>query len=112
MTFRRIPFGYSDLLLLARSENGKNGEYMSEWNITYRGIVYPWHCDHMGHMNVMWYAGKFDEACWQLLAILGLHPSRFAQDGTGMAAEEQQSQYKRELRAGDAVTIQSALLES
>ena len=32
---------------------------MSEWKTTYRGIVYPWHCDHMGHMNVMWYAGKF-----------------------------------------------------
>ena len=84
---------------------------MSEWKITYRGIVYPWHCDHMGHMNVMWYAGKFDEACWQLLAMLGLHPSRFAQDGTGMAAVEQHIQYKRELHAGDAVTVQSALLE-
>jgi hypothetical protein len=23
-----------------------------------------------GHMNVMWYAGNFDEACWQLLAML------------------------------------------
>ena len=84
---------------------------MSEWKITYRGIVYPWHCDHMGHMNVMWYSGKFDEACWQLLATLGLHPARFAQDGTGMAAVEQHIQYKRELKAGDAVTIQSALLD-
>jgi len=84
---------------------------MSEWRITYRGMVYPWHRDHMGHMNVMWYAGKFDEACWQLLAMLGLHPSRFAQDGTGMAAVEQRIQYKRELRAGDAVKIQSKLLE-
>lgn len=84
---------------------------MSEWKITYRGIVYPWHCDHMGHMNVMWYAGKFDEACWQLLAMLGLDRSRFAQDGTGMAAVEQHVQYKRELHAGDALTIQSALLE-
>jgi len=84
---------------------------MSEWKITHRGIVYPWQCDHMGHMNVMWYAGKFDEACWQLLAILGLHPSRFAQDATGMAAVEQHIQYKRELHAGDAITIKSALLE-
>jgi acyl-CoA thioester hydrolase len=30
--------------------------------LTYRGTIYPWHCDHMGHMNVMWYVGKFDEA--------------------------------------------------
>jgi len=84
---------------------------MSEWKMTYRGVVYPWHCDHMGHMNVMWYSGKFDEACWQLLATLGLDQSRFRQDGTGMAAVEQHTQYRRELHAGDAVTIQSALLE-
>jgi acyl-CoA thioester hydrolase len=84
---------------------------MSEWKVTYRGIVYPWQCDHMGHMNVMWYTGKFDEACWQLLSMLGLNPSRFAKDGTGMAAVEQHIQYKRELRPGDAITIQSAVLE-
>jgi acyl-CoA thioester hydrolase len=84
---------------------------MSEWKVTYRGVVYPWHCDHMGHMNVMWYAGKFDEACWQLLAMLGLDRARFAEDGSGMAAVEQHIQYKRELHAGDAVTVQSALLE-
>jgi acyl-CoA thioester hydrolase len=65
----------------------------------------------MGHMNVMWYASKFDEACWQLLGMLGLDRSRFAEDVTGMAAVEQHIQYKRELHPGDAVTIQSALLE-
>ena len=84
---------------------------MSEWMMTYRGVVCPWHCDHMGHMNVMWYAGKFDEACWQLLSMIGLSTARFKQDGTGMAAVEQHIQYKRELHAGDSVTIQSALLE-
>jgi len=65
----------------------------------------------MKHMNVMWYASKFDEACWQLLSMLGLTPSRFEKNGTGMAAVEQHIQYKRELHAGDAITIQSALLE-
>jgi len=25
---------------------------------TYRGTVYPWQCDHVGHMNIMWYAGN------------------------------------------------------
>jgi acyl-CoA thioester hydrolase len=43
--------------------------------------------------------------------MLGLQPARFAQEGTGMAAVEQHTQYKLELHAGDAVTIQSALLE-
>ena len=33
---------------------------MSDLPLTYRGGVYPWHCDHVSHMNVMWYVGKFD----------------------------------------------------
>ncbi len=33
---------------------------------TYQGTVYPWNCDHMGHMNVQFYVAKFDEAIWNL----------------------------------------------
>lgn len=84
---------------------------MSASIVTYRGLVYPWHCDHMGHMNVMWYTGKFDEACWQFLSMLGLTPARFTPNGIAMAALEQHIEYKRELHAGDAVSIKSALLE-
>ena len=84
---------------------------MAELPITYRGTVYPWQCDHMGHMNVMWFVGKFDEATWQLFALLGLSRSRLSKDGAGMAGLEQHIEYKRELRAGDLVTIRSAVLE-
>lgn len=84
---------------------------MSEFAITYRGTVYPWQCDHMGHMNVMWYAGKFDEACWQLLSTLGLTRSRFRAQGVGMVAIEQHIDYKRELHGGDIITIRSAVTE-
>lgn len=84
---------------------------MAESMVTYRGTVYPWHCDHMGHMNVMWYVGKFDEATWHLLAALGLTPDRLRQDDIGMAAVEQRIEYKRELLAGDLITIQSSIQE-
>jgi len=84
---------------------------MSESMVTYRGRVYPWQCDHMGHMNVMWYVGKFDEASWQLLSLLGLTRARFERDKAGMAAVEQRIAYKRKLRAGDIITIRSAILE-
>jgi acyl-CoA thioester hydrolase len=79
--------------------------------LTYRGIVYPWHCDHMGHMNVMWYVGKFDEATWQLMASLGLTPALLRDTATGMVAVEQTLSYQRELLAGDAVSVYSAILE-
>ena len=84
---------------------------MSEPLVTYRGVVYPWHCDHMGHMNVMWYVGKFDEATWQLMASIGLPPARLRSDGIGMVAVEQHLEYKRELIAGDLVTICSSVQE-
>ena len=77
---------------------------------TYRGAVYPWHCDHMGHMNVMWYVGKFDEATWRLFAHLGLTPSRLRDEARGMAAVEQHITYERELHAGDVVSIASAVV--
>jgi acyl-CoA thioester hydrolase len=84
---------------------------MTEFTVTHRGTVYPWQCDHMGHMNVMWYVAKFDEASWQLLSWLALTRARFAHDGSGMAAAEQRIEYKHELRAGDVVTIRSTVLE-
>jgi acyl-CoA thioester hydrolase len=73
---------------------------------TYRGTVYPWQCDHVGHMNIMWYVGKFDEANWSLLT-----PSYLRESGRGMAAVQQNISYKRELLAGDIVEVTSRLLE-
>ncbi|HEX8892304.1 MAG TPA: acyl-CoA thioesterase [Terriglobales bacterium] len=84
---------------------------MAEFILTSRGGVYPWHCDHMGHMNVMWYVGKFDEASWQLLARLGLTRTRRAREGRGAVALDQRIDYRPELHAGDLITIRSRVLE-
>ena len=84
---------------------------MAKFRITHRGTVYPWQCDHMGHMNVMWYTGKFDEASWQFLASLGFTRARLRKENACMAALEQHLTYKRELHAGDIVTIRSTVIE-
>lgn len=78
---------------------------------TYRGVVYPWHCDHMGHMNVMWYVGKFDEATWGLMAQAGVTAAYLRDNARGMVAVEQHIQYQRELLAGDTISIFSEFLE-
>ena len=79
--------------------------------ITYRGAVYPTQCDHMGHMNVAWYVSKFDEATWQLFATIGLTRARMRDEKLGVAGVEQHIEYKRELFAGDVVTVTSTILE-
>jgi acyl-CoA thioester hydrolase len=78
---------------------------------TYRGTVYPWQCDHVGHMNIMWYVGKFDEANWNLLARIGLPPSYMRESGRALVAVQQNIAYKHEIFAGDIVEIKSQLLE-
>ena len=78
---------------------------------TYRGVVYPWHCDHMGHMNVMWYTGKFDEATWGLFASIGVTNTYTREQKRGMVAVQQNTTYKNELVAGDVISIRSFFLE-
>jgi acyl-CoA thioester hydrolase len=84
---------------------------MTEALLTYRGTVYPWHCDHVGHMNVMWYVGKFDEASWQLFNMLGLSASYLRGAQRAMAAVEQHVSYLQELHAGAVVCVRSRVLE-
>ena len=83
---------------------------MSDEFLTFKGTVYPWHCDHMGHMNVMWYVGRFDEATWHFLAEFGLSNNAFEDYNIGMAALEQTVQYKRELHAGAQIEVWSHLI--
>jgi acyl-CoA thioester hydrolase len=66
--------------------------------ITYKGCVYPWQCDQVGHMNTMWYVGKFDEANWNHVARVGLTPSYLRAEERGRAAV---ITYKREFLAGE-----------
>jgi len=60
---------------------------------------------------VMWYVGKFDEATWQLLASVGLSSARLRKEQIGMVAVEQHIEYKREVLAGDLLTIRSSVQE-
>lgn len=78
---------------------------------TYRGVVYPWQIDHMGHMNVQFYTARFDEATWHFFAAIGITPTYLKTNGRGMAAVDQHTQYMQELHAGALIRITSELLE-
>jgi acyl-CoA thioester hydrolase len=83
---------------------------MREHRLTHRGVVQAWQCDHMGHLNVMWYVGKFDEGTWNLLASIGLTPAYLRERKRLMVAVDQCITYRRELLAGDLITVESAVL--
>jgi len=79
---------------------------------TYRGTVYPWQLDHVGHMNVQFYTARFDEATWHFFSSLGISSRYLREQRRGMAALEQHTRYKRELHAGALICITSELLEA
>jgi acyl-CoA thioester hydrolase len=62
---------------------------MQQRHETYRGFVYPWTADHLGHMNVQFYVGRFDEASWHFLAQLGLPPRLLEKQRRSFVAAEQ-----------------------
>jgi acyl-CoA thioester hydrolase len=78
---------------------------------TARGTVHRWQCDHMGHVNVRAYGERFEEACWQFYAMLGIRPSRLRNGEIHMAAVQQDTAYRRELLGGDVVVVRTTLLE-
>ena len=45
---------------------------MAEWTETNRGVVFPWQCDHYGHLNVRYYTHFFDDAGFQIWSLIGL----------------------------------------
>src|ERR1700754_3985555 len=96
----------------AGHDDPKMEEARMDDGLTYRGVVYPWQCDHNGHMNVMWYVSKFDEANWSLIARVGLlKPSYAREQGRGFVALEQNIAYKREVHAGELLEVRSRLVE-
>ena len=76
---------------------------------TYRGAIYPWHCDHQGHLTVMHYFGFFDHAAWQLITQMGFPRSRLDQERKGFVDVKATIEYQAEQHVGDCLHILSGL---
>ena len=78
---------------------------------TYKGVVYPQQCDLFGHMNIQFYMAKYDEAAWNFFSQLGFDTHFFHVQRKGLAALEHHIRYFKELKAGEALYIESTLLK-
>ena len=43
-----------------------------EWHEVHRGLVFPWRCDHFGHLNARWYGHHFDDGGFHLFSMAGV----------------------------------------
>ena len=83
---------------------------MSEgWMEAFRGVVYPWHCDHLGHLTVQHYVGMFDQASWHLLSAVGFTWEATKQSRRSFVDARHTVEYKAEQPVGSLIAIESAV---
>jgi acyl-CoA thioester hydrolase len=77
---------------------------------TFRGVVFPWHCDSMGHMSVQHQMPLLDNAVYHLLGEFG--PTAGLVDGrnAGWADVSHTINYQHELVAGDLLLLRSGIV--
>ena len=80
---------------------------MTDAKITYRGVVYPWQCDGMGHFTTRHYMAMFDEAGWHFLYEVGFDPGLITKKNIGWADVRHEIEYLQEVREGELVVIES-----
>ncbi|HZD26598.1 MAG TPA: thioesterase family protein [Alphaproteobacteria bacterium] len=82
---------------------------MSGWTETTRGVVYPWHCDHLGHMNVQHYVGWFDVGAFHFMSMLGFRSHDMHDIGATLVDAQHTIRYLNEQRVGSLFRIDSAI---
>lgn len=77
---------------------------------TFRGVVFPWHCDMMGHMSVQHQMPLLDNAAYHLLGEFG--PPTSVEEGRrlGWADVSHEIRYLHELSAGDLLVLRSGIV--
>jgi acyl-CoA thioesterase FadM len=82
------------------------------WLETYRGMVQRWELDAVDHFTVAFYFLRFDDAALALREALGLGPEALARAKRRLVTESAHVHYRRELRAGDLLHVQSGVVEA
>lgn len=86
----------------------KGESIMGQWMETNRAVVFPAHCDHIGHMNVRWYAHAFDTASFHAWARIGVTFEAMHREGAVTVVARTATDYLREVRAGTLIVVESA----
>ena len=78
---------------------------MSELVELNRCVVFPWNCDHYGHMNVRWYAHHFDDAAYQLWSIHGISTKELCRRNLHNVIANTSTNFIKETNTGDILLV-------
>jgi len=81
---------------------------MSGWMETHRAVVFPWNCDHLGHLNVRYYGHFFDDAGWHLWSSIGISHATLKEAGVGTVVANINTDFIQEASPGELLLVESA----
>jgi len=81
------------------------------WIETYRGTVHRWEADNVEHFTVAYYFARLEDATLALVEALGLGDDALG-GGRAVAMSRCRVRYRRELRVGDILHIESGVLRA
>ena len=84
---------------------------MSQWMETNRTVVFPAHCDHLGHMNVRYYAHAFDDASFHAWALIGITFEAMHAEGAVTVVAHTATDFIREVTTGSLIKVESAFVK-
>ncbi|MGE0653051.1 MAG: acyl-CoA thioesterase [Alphaproteobacteria bacterium] len=84
---------------------------MTDWIDTARMVVFPSHCDHLGHMNVRWYAHVFDDGSFQIWPLIGITNRLMQEAGVVTVVARTATDFQHEVRAGDMLKVETGFVK-
>ena len=76
-----------------------------------RGVVFPWHCDQYGHMNVRWYAHFFDDGSFLSWSTIDFDMAAAVENGMHTVVVKSTTEFKRETLAGTTLSMMGQFIE-
>jgi acyl-CoA thioester hydrolase len=85
---------------------------MAEWTETNRGVVFPWQCDHYGHLNVRYYTHFFDDAGFQIWSLIGLKLDDIHARGVHPVVAQITVTFLHELKPGSLIKVKGGFTKA
>ena len=80
---------------------------MTQWMETHRAVIHPWYCDHLGHMNVRFYAHFFDDAGFHIWNHIEGAQAIMKKYGIGVVVAKTTNDFIQEANSGELIVIKS-----
>ena len=84
---------------------------MAGWIETARTVVFPAQCDHLGHMNVRYYAHVFDDGSFLIWPLIGITRQLMETERAVTVVARTCTDFRNEVRVGAMLKVETGFIK-